>query len=304
MNNLKKLTEADGNSIKTTTYMKNKSRPTPMIIKVLQTGFKIGGMVAPKLMGCAAYRLWITPPRFKTPKSEANAELSAKIEYHSIGNKSIATYQWGDSGPTILLVHGWSGRGTQLGAFAQTLVETGFRVLSFDAPAHGKSTGKQTNIYEIAETITALESIYGPFHSVVTHSFGGPCLAIAMKQGVKAKRVVNISPPSKTSGLVKKFSDALILPENVENELKLCIEKSFGENVWHDSSMENNIQHLDVPALVIHDVDDVDVPWHEGQSIAKAWNEVRFIKTSNLGHRRILRDPATIKATVDFIKGS
>jgi len=118
---------------------------------------------------------------------------------------------------------------------------------------------------------------------VITHSFGGPCLAIAMKQGLKTTCVVNISPPSKTLGLVKK--------------------KNFGENVWHDSSMENNIQNLDVPALVIHDVDDVDIPWHEGQSIAKAWNEVRFIKTKNLGHRRILRDPATIKTTVDFIKG-
>jgi len=303
MNIQKKLTDVDYNAINTSTHMNNKSRPTPMIIKVLQTGFKIGSLVAPKLTGCAAYKLWITPPRFKTPKSEASVELSAKIEYHSIGDKSIATYQWGDSGPTVLLVHGWSGRGTQLGAFAQSLADTGFRVLSFDAPAHGKSSGKQTNIYEIAETITILEKIYGPFHSVVTHSFGGPCLAIAMRQGLKTTRVVNISPPSKTTGLVKKFSEALTLPVNVENELIRCIEKNFGENVWHDSSMENNIKHLDVPAMVIHDVNDVDVPWHEGQSIAKAWNEVRFIKTNNLGHRRILRDPATIKATVDFIKG-
>ncbi|VAW51097.1 Putative hydrolase [hydrothermal vent metagenome] len=303
MNNQEKLTKPDKNIIDTKVYIEKKPRSTPIIIKALQIGFKIGGMVAPKLAGCAAYKLWITPPRFKTPKSEVSAELSAKIEYHSIGNQSIASYQWGDSGPTILLVHGWSGRGTQLGAFAQALVDTGFRVLSFDAPAHGKSSGKQTNIYEIAETISTLENLYGPFKSVITHSFGGPCLAIAMKQGLKTTCVVNISPPSKTLGLVKKFTDALTLPKNVENELMRCIEKNFGENVWHDSSMENNIQNLDVPALVIHDADDVDIPWHEGQSIAKAWNEVRFIKTKNLGHRRILRDPATIKTTVDFIKG-
>jgi pimeloyl-ACP methyl ester carboxylesterase len=287
----------------TVTYSKEKTNPTPIIIKMLRTGFKIGGLVAPKLTGCAAYKLWIRPPRFKTPKSEASAEFSAKIKYHSVGDKSIATYQWGQKGPTILLVHGWSGRGTQLGPFAEALVDSGFHVVSFDAPAHGKSSGKQTNIYEIAETISALDKLYGPFKAVITHSFGGPCLAIAMKEGLKTTRVVNISPPSQTAGLVKKFTDALTLPGNVENELIRCIEKNFGEGVWHDSSMENNVQNLDTPALVIHDVDDVDVPWHEGQSIAKAWSEVRFIKTSKLGHRRILRDPATIKATVDFVKG-
>lgn len=274
-----------------------------MLLKILQTAFKFGGLVAPRLTGCAAYTLWTSPPRFKTPESEANTISSAEIEHHPIGGKSIATYRWGRTGPTILLVHGWSGRGTQLGPFAEALVKSGFRVVSFDAPAHGKSSGKQTNIYEIADTISALDKLYGPFRSVVTHSFGGPCLAIAMRDGMKTACVVNISPPSRTAGLVKKFTEALTIPKNVESELISCIEKNFGKNVWHDSSMENNIQHLDTPALVIHDVDDIDVPWHEGQAIARAWNEVRFIKTSKLGHRRILRDPATITATVDFIKG-
>ena len=300
---MKTQAKVENNTDNTIAYKSNKPRSTPIILKVLQTGFKIGGLVAPKLTGCAAYKLWIRPPRFKTPKSETRAESSAKIKYHPIGDKSIATYRWGQAGPTILLVHGWSGRGTQLGPFAEALVDSGFRVISFDAPAHGKSSGKQTNIYEIAETISALDKLYGPFESVVTHSFGGPCLAIAMRNGLQTTRVVNISPPSKTVGLVKKFTDTLTIPSNVENELILCIEKNFGEDVWRDSSMENNVQNLDVPALVIHDVDDVDVPWHEGQSVAKAWNEVRFIKTSKLGHRRILRDPTTIKTTVDFIKG-
>ena len=55
------------------------------------------------------------------------------------------------------------------------------------------------------------------------------------------------------------------LTEVLEEEI--IAENDFGKNVWQESSMENNIRDLDVPALVIHDVDDVDVPWHEGQSI-------------------------------------
>jgi len=279
-----------------------KPRPVPVILRLFRLGFRIGSRISPKLTGRIAYKLWISPPRYKTPKSENNALQSANIEFHQIHNQSIATYRWGQSGPMVLLIHGWSGRGTQLGAFAEKLASAGFRALSFDAPAHGKSSGKQTNIYEIADTIVALDKLYGPFISVVTHSFGGPCLAVAMKNGLTTARVVNISPPAETAGLVKKFVAALTIPQPVETELKRCIEQDFGEKVWRDSSMEHNITDLDIPALVIHDVDDVDVPWHEGQKIAQAWSEVRFIKTSKLGHRRILRDPATIETTVNFIK--
>ncbi len=280
-----------------------KPHSTPIMLRLFQLGFRIGSRISPKLTGCVAYRLWLTPPRFKTPKSEHGILQSAQVEFHKINNKSIATYQWGQAGPMILLIHGWSGRGTQLGSFAEKLAKTGFRVLSFDAPAHGRSSGKQTSIYEIADTILALDALYGPFKSVITHSFGGPCLAVAMKKGLQTSRVVNISPPAETAGLVKKFTTALSISPAVETELKYCIEKNFGMDVWQDTSMENNIAELDIPALVIHDVDDVDVPWHEGQKIAKAWSKVRFIKTSKLGHRRILRDPTTIETTVDFIKG-
>jgi len=280
----------------------DKTRPEPVILKLFRIAFRIGNSISPKLTGYAAYKLWLTPPRFKLPASERDAQKSAKIKQHKINDQSIVCYHWGQSGPTVLLAHGWSGRGTQLGTFAKPLVDAGYQVLSFDAPAHGKSTGKRTNIYEIANTILALNNIYGGFNSVITHSFGGPCLAIAMKKGLNTSRVVNISPPADTAGLVKKFTVALSIPEKTENELMRCIEKDFGKNIWQETSMENNIRDLNIPALVIHDVDDVDVPWHEGQTIARAWNEVRFIKTSKLGHRRILRDPATIETTVGFIK--
>lgn len=276
----------------------------PPILRLLRLGFRIGSVISPRLTGCAAFRLWITPPRFKVPESELEALTSAKIENLAINDHRITTYLWGDSAATVLLVHGWSGRGTQLGSFVAPLLKSGYRVLSFDAPAHGKSSGKQTNIYEIADTILALNEKYGPFDSAITHSFGGPCLAIAIQKGTTISSVVNISPPAETSGLVHKFASALKINGNVEKELMRCIENKYGEDIWQETSMENNVRDLDIPALVIHDVDDIDVPWHEGQAIAQAWSNVRFIKTSKLGHRRILRDPMTIKTSVEFIQSN
>ena len=80
-----------------------------------------------------------------------------------------------------------------------------------------------------------------------------------------------------------------------------CIESKLGKNVWQETSMENNVRNLDLPALVIHDADDLDVAIYEGETIAKVWNNVSFIKTRKLGHRRILRDPDTIQNAVTLL---
>ena len=298
---------------KTATQRPVKKRPDPLALKLFRLVFKVGGIIAPGATGRFAYNVWLTPQRFRTPDSEKPAEGSAHIEHMDINDKTVTTYEWGRSGstvpdssmssPGILLVHGWSGRGTQLAAFIPPLLEKGFRVVSFDAPAHGKSTGKQTTLYEISETIEALQAKHGPFHSVITHSFGGPCLAVAMKHGVSAGRVVNICPPAHTRDIIDKFTEMLSINENTKQRLIAQMEENFGEDVWQDTSMPLNIQQLDIPALVIHDTDDIDVPWQEGQAIADAWKNAEFIRTSGLGHRRILRDPEVVDKTVEFISG-
>jgi pimeloyl-ACP methyl ester carboxylesterase len=65
--------------------------------------------------------------------------------------------------------------------------------------------------------------------------------------------------------------------------------------------MLNNVRGLSVPALVIHDADDVSVPWQQGEMIAAAWPGARFMKTQGLGHGRILRNRDVVEAAVTFI---
>lgn len=277
-------------------------RPVPLRLKLVRLGFRLGGALSPRLAGRIAYKLWLTPTRFSTPASERAALESAETEISKIDGVDIATYRWGRSGPAVLLVHGWSGRGTQLGAFIEPLIKAGFRVLSFDAPAHGNSSGKQTTLYQIADVLLALNTKYGPFESVITHSFGGPCLAVAMQRGLDASSVVSISPPARVAALVEKFTDTLSIPEKAGKDLVRRFKDKFGNNILQQASMENNVYGLRVPALVIHDEDDADVPWQQGQAVARAWDNARFIKTSALGHRRILRDTSTIETAVEFVK--
>jgi len=280
-------------------------RPEPMLLKIFQLAFSIGGRLSPRIASHFAYRLWLTSPRFKTPASEQTALKSAVVEYHQIKNHTIVTYVWDrpDSRATVLLVHGWSGRGTQLGAFVQPLLDAGYRVLSFDAPAHGQSSGKQTTIYEIAEVILALQNLYGEFDSVITHSFGGPCTALAVQNGLNVDNFVAICPPATIIGLVRKFVSTLQITEKTAKQLIQRIEKNFGKDIWTQLAMTKTVTNIDVPGFVIHDSHDTDIPWEEGQAVAYAWNNAPFKITNGLGHRRILRDEDTINSAIKFIKG-
>lgn len=302
MNRTKKQRNSADDRSPASTGVAAEQRSTPFMLRLLRSAFKIGGVIAPRLTGRMAYELWITPTRVSTPESEKSVLASAQIRTCNINRHEIVTYHWGESGATVLLVHGWGGRGTQLGSFVEPLLAAGYRVISFDAPAHGRSSGKQTNLYEISDVILGLQKRYGDFDSVISHSFGGPCIAVALKGGLKASRVVSISPPSHTEGLVEKFIQILNIPSAVARNLFERIETMFGEDVWQEVSMQNIVRDIDIPALVIHDDQDTDVPWQEGKTVADAWFGASFIKTSGLGHRRILKDRDVIDSTIQFIQ--
>jgi len=281
--------------------------PAPMAIKFMRLGFRLLGPLMPNIAGNIAYKLWFTPTRFAMPAREKEVFKSAELITVPIDGDEIVTFNWGHENtnrPLILLVHGWSGRGTQLGPFVQPLLDAGYRILSFDAPAHGKSSGKQTNIYEVAGVLVSLQQHYGNIYGVITHSFGGPCIATAIQRGFITNRIVSIAAPATMIGLVEKFTEALHIPKKATDRLIQLAEKKYGENIWHDISMVNSIRDSSLPGLVIHDSDDNDIPWQEGETIAKSWDNAKFIKTSGLGHRRILRDPEVIKTSVAFIQNS
>lgn len=276
-------------------------RRIPLLLKLARGIFRLASPLAPGLVSKQAYRLWFRTQRHPLPTREKSALASASCAYIDLDGKRIATYSWGEMGPLVLLVHGWSGRGTQMAPFVEPLLKAGYRVLGFDAPGHGKSDGKGTSAIEMIATMVSLEEQRGPFHAIITHSFGGLCAAAALNGHLHAQYAVFIAPPASLLGLLEKFSSFMQLSEKIQTKIRALAEQQFGEDLWQRMDTRENVKSLSLPGLVIHDEDDHDVPWQEGMSIAKAWPRGRFMKTHRLGHRRILRDTSMIKATIDFI---
>jgi len=213
------------------------------------------------------------------------------------------TYQWGDvSRPMVVLVHGWSGRGSQMGAFAAPLVAAGFRVLSFDAPGHGQTAGNSTNIFEMRDVLNAIADKIAPIHSLVTHSFGGMVSALALSEGLAVNKAVLISPPAQVEYLINRFSDVMRFPHAVRNNLKARLNKRFGDQTLAQISTMITSRRLEhIPALIIHDQQDHDVPLQQAEKVHANWPDSEFIKTKGLGHKRILYNAEVIETVVGFI---
>ena len=81
------------------------------------------------------------------------------------------------------------------------------------------------------------------------------------------------------------------------------IEERLGKDVWEPSTGNRILPGLNVPALLFHDRQDRDVPIEHGIAIARAWPGARLVKTSGLGHRKVLTDPQVIEKTLGFIQG-
>jgi pimeloyl-ACP methyl ester carboxylesterase len=203
-------------------------------------------------------------------------------------------------GPSVLLVHGWGGRGSQLASLARPLLESGLSVALFDGPAHGASGGRTTNLLRMAEAIGAVARHVGA-RAAVGHSFGGAALAIALSRGhLVLDAAATIGSPASPFGFFGSFASAFGLPPESGDRVRRELEVRVGLPM---AALEAGVllPGVAVPALVVHDAGDREVPFTDGETIARAWPGARLLRTEGLGHRRILRDPGVAGAVVAFL---
>ena len=258
------------------------------------------GAVAPPLAARLAEHLFLTPPRHAAPERERDLLSSGRRFEVPFADKGIAAWRFG-SGPRVLLVHGWGGRGAQLASFVQPLVDAGLSPVLFDAPGHGRSGGRQSSLPELALAVARVAEEVGPLHGLIGHSMGGAAASVAIADGLAVRRAVLVASPADASAFYRRFAEALGLSEEVGREARRRIEDRLLVS-WTKLNAERLAPHMELPLLVIHDRGDREVPWLDGAVIADASPNARLFTTEGLGHRRVLRDPDVVAAAVQFLR--
>lgn len=279
-----------------------RNRMERIVLRVLRGTFRPASWVLPRSFSAAlAELLFRTPPRQKRLRRERDILAAARFRQVRAGAARLATWQWGE-GPAVLLVHGWGGHAGRLAPFVRPLVEEGFSVISFDAPGHGDSSGARSSLPEFVQATRAVVKAYGGVVGLVGHSIGAAACALALRDGVRAERVVLIAPavdPEQYSG---RFASLFGIPASVRRAMVRRFERRY--NIcWDALCISRDVPGEAAPALVFHDRRDSKVPLRDGKAIANAWPGAQLIVTRGLGHHRILRDPDVVRCAVGFLRG-
>lgn len=255
------------------------------------------------LGGLVADHIWFTPwPVPISPRAAAKQQswleaTESFVTETTVGR--IAGFTAG-SGPGVLLVHGWGERAAALGAFIAPLVDNGYRVVAFDLPAHGSSSGRRTDALRIAAAIREI-SAEKEILFAIAHSMGGHATLVALRDGLALERVALLAPSIDFEHAMEGFRALFSPPEKVIRGLRRVIERKFGPNLWQDFMGERLVENVEVPALIVHDRNDEQVRFSDGERLAKAWSSATLHATQGLSHGGITRDPAVLARVVAFL---
>jgi pimeloyl-ACP methyl ester carboxylesterase len=235
------------------------------------------------------------------PEREKIFYEKAHIKNFKFEDEIIKIYEWNKSDSNVLLVHGWEGRACQLGEFTNLFNLQGIGVISFDAIAHGESTGQMTTLFQNARLVFQIVETY-QIKFVIAHSFGSITSLAAIKfLNLKITKLVCLGSPFYLEWIFTSFTAYFQLPKKSGIELINYVIKKF--NLSHDYADLSYRENINAELLIIHDKLDKEVPYMQAIELSNSWKNSTLILTEHLGHRRILRDEKIIHECLNFIKG-
>ncbi|WLT33081.1 alpha/beta hydrolase [Geothrix sp. PMB-07] len=278
------------------------TRPNPndLRIRALRVGFQALRLLSRDLACRGAERLFSTPRRRRETDQERTLLRTGRTFHFQSRGLRLRGHLWGE-GPAVLCLHGWEGWGAQFHPFVEPLTQAGFSLLTFDQPGHGGSQGRRSGPLDWAQASLDLVAEVGPIHGVVAHSLGAAGVGVAMDRGLQVPRAVFLAPPARPDPFYHGVLSLLGFPESEHPAAFKAYARRAGlppERL----RLRSLAPRLAPPVLVIHDKGDREVPWSDGESIALAAPRGRLLSTEGLGHRRLLRDPGVIEATLAFLK--
>jgi pimeloyl-ACP methyl ester carboxylesterase len=273
-------------------------------VAYIRTKFRLLAVVSKKKAAEKAFELFCTPQFRNVKELPAVFKEAEKLKF-KFQDYTISGYRWNKGGRRkALIVHGFESSVINFDKYINPLIKKGYEVLGFDAPAHGRSSGKRINAIIFRDFIKYVCQEYGPVQSFIAHSFGGLaiCLALAETKHDEDSRIALVAPATETKTALDQFFQFIRLDDaGVRKEFEEIITQLSGHSVsWF--SVQRTLKKIKAKILWLHDKDDRITPLKDVLKIKEENHlNIQFVITKGLGHRRIYRDAKVGKAIVSFV---
>ncbi len=254
-----------------------------------------------KLTAIQALHLFTRPRRIPPQEQEQRLLLGGREQSVVHEGRRLRGWLWGERGPRVLLVHGWDSRASHLGAFVPPLLEQGYQVLAYDAPAHGVSEGDRSHVLDIGRALVRIHRENGPFEAIISHSVGSPASLYAFVNGLETRASVHIAGPASLRRVLVGFARACRLAEEEISDFLTLVAEHIGQplDAMEVGALTRGMRH---PAQLLHDPEDREIPYGESLALKQVWPDARLLDITEAGHRRIVADPRTVEATLAFLQ--
>lgn len=253
------------------------------------------------LAGDLALSFATTTPLLLRPKDEKL--LQGMAEFRFGPDQSRCGWSIG-TGPLVVCVHGYSGRGVQMAHLARQIAKAGFQAVIFDAGGHGSSRVESVGFNTFINDTRDITAHFGiPVHAFVGHSAGGLAMMRARAlYGVTAEKYVILAAPlfpyPPLENMRKKGA-----PEQALDYLKPVIAAQF-QIRW--SALAQGKCYEFEPGkglLAIFDREDDLVLHTDAEALMELWPTARIVKTDGYGHNRIVKSGEALASISDFLAG-
>lgn len=276
-----------------------------LALRYTRAEINILSLAAPRKAAIKAFRLFCTPQQRVGKKGPAFFEGGQALSFHYDGH-TVRGHRWLPEGPArkkVLIAHGFESASRPFTPYISALVEKGYEVVAFDAPAHGRSGGRRILLTGYVSILRSIEQNYGPFHSYLGHSLGALALTLFLENSHhnKVTRLVLVAPAVETLSAVNNFARLFRLSPQVVKEMDDYVQETTGHHFdWY--SLRRAMHHVNAATLYIQDEDDRITPLSEAMAIkADGHPNIKFLFTKGLGHRRILKDGNVAGRIIAFL---
>jgi len=277
---------------------------SPVLRARMRWLFRLVSAVSPALAARLAMRLFLTPIARPVEAEEAAFLATARSLRLATPLGRLQAYEWPgpDGASAVLLVHGWISHAARMAELILALRERGLRVVAFDAPAHGRSSGTRADLPAFRQAIDAVTAACGPFHGVVAHSFGALTTAAWLSERTpdELRAVVLVGMMNNIGYVFDSFSQAMALNPDVAARFRARFRARYGGDPESFSS-DQLVAQLRLPILIVHGGIDELVPAAHADEISRRLHDGRLLLVDHLGHSAPLRDPDTVAQIGGFL---